>query len=87
MLAAMQHAREGHGPILLELYVTRSTHADRASVADDTNAVSDTDPLARCQRYLQELGMWDEAWAAQLSTRYTLEVERAMQDAIRDTLL
>ncbi len=87
MQAAMQHTREGHGPVLLELYVTRSTPAEHASCADDAHAVDEADPLTRCQRYLQEQGVWDEAWAAQLYARYTLEVERAMQDAIRDTLL
>jgi len=83
MQAAMRHAREGHGPILLELYVTRSTPTAHTSLEDDAE---DNDPLIRCQRYLQEQGMWDEAWAAQLYTRYTQEVERAMQDAIRETL-
>ncbi len=87
MQAAMQHTREGHGPILLELSVTRSAPAERATCVEDTHDADEADPLARCQQYLQEQGMWDEAWAAQLYARYTLEVERAMQDAIRDTLL
>jgi 2-oxoisovalerate dehydrogenase E1 component alpha subunit len=87
MQAAMQHTREGHGPILLELSVTRSTPAEHASCVEDAHDGDEADPLARCQQYLQEQGMWDEAWAAQLYARYTLEVERAMQDAIRDTLL
>ncbi len=87
MQTAMRHAREGHGPILLELSVTRSSPIEHASFAEDAHDADETDPLARCQQYLQEQGMWDEAWAAQLHARYTLEVERAMQDAIRDTLL
>ena len=86
MQAAMRHARAGHGPILLELYVARSTPTAHASLADDADGEEHNDPLIRCQRYLQEQGMWDEAWSAQLHTRYTQEVERAMQDAIRDTL-
>ncbi|MDQ2884585.1 MAG: thiamine pyrophosphate-dependent enzyme [Chloroflexota bacterium] len=87
MQAAMQRTREGHGPILLELSVTRSTPAARANRVEDALDGDEADPLKRCQQYLQQQGMWDEAWAAQLYTRYTLEVERAMQDAIRDTLL
>jgi 2-oxoisovalerate dehydrogenase E1 component alpha subunit len=87
MQAAMQHTREGHGPILLELSVTRSIPAERVTCVEDARNGNKADPLARCQQYLREQEMWDEAWAAQLYARYTLEVERAMQDAIRDTLL
>ncbi len=86
MQAAMEHAREGHGPILLELYVTRSTPATQPSCEEDADNIELNDPLVRCQRYLQEVSMWDDAWAGQLYARCSMEVERAMQDAIRDTL-
>lgn len=76
MQQAMQQAREGQGPVLLEMYVTRSLPGQEA-LRDD--------PLACCQRYLQEQGCWDEAWAAQLTARVTREVEQALYDALRDT--
>jgi 2-oxoisovalerate dehydrogenase E1 component alpha subunit len=83
MQTAMQHAREGYGPVLLEMYVTRSTPTSQDWQREEANACND--PLVRCQHCLQEQGVWDEEWAAQIYTRFSTEVERAMQDAIRDT--
>src|SRR5262249_12926257 len=77
MRTAMQQARTGHGPTLLEMHVTRSLpdlrlHTnDEACVGVASPASEDEweDPLVRCQHYLQEQGAWDDAWATQLSTR------------------
>jgi 2-oxoisovalerate dehydrogenase E1 component alpha subunit len=83
MQAAMQHARDGHGPMLLEMCVTRFT----PPATEDSTAIESSephDPLLRIRRYLQEQGLWDEKWAAQLYQRFTTEVERAMQEALRD---
>jgi 2-oxoisovalerate dehydrogenase E1 component alpha subunit len=82
MQAAMQQARERHGPVLLEMCVSRSVPGEHPSEED---TASWNDPLARCQHLLQEQGAWDPVWAAQLHTRLSAEVERAMQDALRDT--
>jgi TPP-dependent pyruvate/acetoin dehydrogenase alpha subunit len=79
MQTAMQHAREGHGPVLLAMYVTRCAPDEHSSLEDRAGW---QDPLLRCQRFLQELGAWDPAWAAQLYTRFSAEVERAMRDAL-----
>jgi 2-oxoisovalerate dehydrogenase E1 component alpha subunit len=72
MHAAMQHAREGHGPVLLEMKVSRSISQEQG------------DPLVRCQRLMEEQGIWDERWAAELQARLSKEVEQASQDALRD---
>src|SRR5579875_747711 len=82
MRSAMQHARGGHGPVLLEMYVTRSTPG-----ADDqrsSGTPGGRDPLLCCQRVLEEQGLWDDAWAAQIRARISAEVEQALQDALRD---
>lgn len=79
---AMQHAREGHGPILLEMCVTRGTPEQHPSLED---IVCWHDPLLRCQRLLQEQGAWDPEWATQLYARFLAEVERAVHDAMSDT--
>jgi 2-oxoisovalerate dehydrogenase E1 component alpha subunit len=79
MQTAMQHAREGHGPILLEMYVNRGTPDQDPS---EEERASWHDPLLRCQRFLEEQGAWDPEWAAQLSARFSAEVERAMHDAL-----
>jgi len=72
MQYAMQHARDGRGPVLLEMKVTRFTSREQE------------DPLLRCQRLMEEQGIWDERWAAALQARLKTEVEQAMQDALRD---
>lgn len=83
MRTAMQHAREGHGPVLLEMSITRSAPGSNAHTSDDTTGGND--PLSRCRQLLLEQGVWDDEWATQLYTRISTEVERAMQDALRDT--
>jgi len=84
--AAIQHAREGYGPTLLEMDVTRpicSMAIDDEHDKDDTDSLAKSnDPLLRCQCYLQERNAWDDEWAMQLHTRISIEVERAMQHAL-----
>jgi len=79
MQNAMQHAREGQGPILLEMTISHFASAQQSEMMEAH------DPLLRCQQFLQEHEMWDEAWAAQLHARINTEVEHAMHDALRDT--
>lgn len=80
MCKAMQLARDGHGPILLELCITRPP-----SQQSNEESVAWVDPLLRCQHRLQQQEAWDEAWATQLRERLTSEVDQALQDALRDT--
>jgi 2-oxoisovalerate dehydrogenase E1 component alpha subunit len=83
MQQAMQHARSGQGPVLLEMSITHCTPPFQTHQDDeDIN-----DPLTRCQHYLLTQGLWDEAWAQELHTLFSMEVERAMQDALRDGLI
>jgi TPP-dependent pyruvate/acetoin dehydrogenase alpha subunit len=75
----MQHARAGHGPVLLEMNVPYSTPGAFYLDLENQN-----DPLLRCQQYMKEQGMWDDEWAKQLHERLKNEVEQALQDALRD---
>ena len=95
--AAIQKARAGLGPTLLEMYITRPLPdlympqvENEYSAAHQVNVPSvefqHEDSLIQCQRYLEEQDAWDETWATQLTTRLKAEVERALQDALRDTL-
>lgn len=70
---AIQAAREGQGPILLEIFVSRSPF------------VQPCDPLLYYEQSMHTQGIWDEAWAVQLQSRLRTEVEQAMHDALRDT--
>ena len=89
MSEAMQHAREGHGPVLLEMQVCRSL-PDSEDYGEDSKyseqkKVNSSDPLICCKQILEQRGSWDEEWAEQLRGRLQEEVEQAMQDALRDT--
>ncbi len=80
MRTAMQHTRAGLGPVLLEMRVCR----DNENEHNTPLQCAQFDPLLRCQSYLEEHSIWDEAWATQLRERITKEVEQAAQDALRD---
>ena len=88
MSSAMHRARTGQGPTFLDIAVTRlrpprchTTHSDLFSL----EAVEQQDPLYRCRQLLQELHLWNDDWADQLYTRYSMEIERALHDALHDT--
>jgi 2-oxoisovalerate dehydrogenase E1 component alpha subunit len=83
MQAAMQSVRDGHGPILLEMRLTRPG-ANRQPADEISSEANDSDPLICCQHLLEDAGAWDELWATQLYQRTVQEVEQAMQDALRD---
>ncbi len=116
MQAAMQHTREGRGPILLEMYVVRSlpdlqvplaskptsganalvgqalslleVGGRRPFLPDQTIPKQEvlSDPLVCCQHTLQACGAWDDAWAEQLRTRISAEIECAWHDVLHDIL-
>ncbi|GAC1378075.1 MAG: 3-methyl-2-oxobutanoate dehydrogenase subunit alpha [Ktedonobacteraceae bacterium] len=81
MQAAMHHAREGNGPVLLEMKVSPYHEADELL---SQHAERTVDPLVRCQSYLEKINMWDAQWAMQLHARLSQDVEQALQDALRD---
>lgn len=78
MCEAMQNARDGQGPVLLELCITRPQSEPSNGEAQPLW----TDPLSRCQHLLQQRGAWDGTWASQLRARLTSEVEQALHDAL-----
>jgi TPP-dependent pyruvate/acetoin dehydrogenase alpha subunit len=92
MHAAMQHAREQQGPVLLEMSITRTfppfitsstSHTPTIPFGEET-ATRENDPLIRCQLFLEQQGVWESEWAHRLYTRLSSEVEQAMHDAMQD---
>ncbi len=79
MQHALHYAREGHGPVLLEVFVSP------ASFPQQPMDEGVQDPLIHCKRMIQVQDAWDEEWATQLHMRLLTEVEQAMHDALRDT--
>jgi 2-oxoisovalerate dehydrogenase E1 component alpha subunit len=75
MHAAMEHARNGNGPVLLEMNLPDSAPTAHKQVEDYL------DPLIRCRQYLEAQGAWDEQWADQLRALLTKEIEQAWQEA------
>lgn len=85
MQDAMQQAHDGHGPILLEMRLSRPLSDQHQQPVNDTLPESnDSDPLICCRHLLEKAGAWDEQWVAQLHERTVQEVEQAMRDALRD---
>lgn len=82
MQAAMQHVREGLGPVLLELNVRRQSPDSPSSEEN-----SQSDPLLSYQEYLEKWNMWDQEWAVQLRERLSNDVEQAMQEALKELAL
>jgi 2-oxoisovalerate dehydrogenase E1 component alpha subunit len=75
MQEAMHRVRNGQGPMLLEMYVTRPKPEQ-----------PEYDPLIVCQQLLQEQGAWDETWATALYARLSEEVTSAMHNALENIL-
>jgi 2-oxoisovalerate dehydrogenase E1 component alpha subunit len=74
MQAAIQRARAGQGPVLLEAYVTRA----------NPGTLLEKDPLVRCVQLFKERDSWDEAWASDLEMRLRREIEQALEDVLKE---
>lgn len=83
--AAIDHARQGDGPCLLECLTYRlgdHTTADDAGRYRDDEEVREwwnKDPLARTRRYLESNGHWQADDEEQLDSRCRDEVSRAVE--------
>jgi 2-oxoisovalerate dehydrogenase E1 component alpha subunit len=70
--AAMDHAREGNGPMLVEAFTyrmgahTTSDDPTRYRVAAEVEVWKQRDPIIRFRRYLEDQGMVDEAFFTEL---------------------
>lgn len=74
MQAAMQHARAGQGPLLLEMCVNRAL----------PDALLEHDPLQCCIDLLHDHNAWDDVWASELEIRLRREVAQALEDVLQE---
>ncbi|MBO1436341.1 thiamine pyrophosphate-dependent dehydrogenase E1 component subunit alpha [Meiothermus sp. CFH 77666] len=89
MKEAIERARAGHGPSLVELVVHR--FGAHSSADDDSRyrsreelaAERQQDPLLRYQRFLEKEGLWDAQWANELRIELAKEQEAALQEALQ----
>jgi pyruvate dehydrogenase E1 component alpha subunit len=84
---AVERARGGKGPSLIEAYTYRfgahTTADDPTKYRDDAEVEEwrPRDPLLRVQRYLEQRGQWSEGWEQELVEACAAEVEQAMEAA------
>ena len=84
---ALERARKGEGPTLIEAVTWRygaHTTADdptkyrNQSKSDEIRQTRD--PLMRLERYMKNEGIWDEGWTTQIQNQITEEVEQAIRE-------
>ncbi|MER3536997.1 MAG: 2-oxoisovalerate dehydrogenase [Thermus sp.] len=84
---AVERARNGEGPSLVELRVYR--YGPHSSADDDTRyrsreeveAWRKKDPIPRFQRFLAKRGLWDESWEKTLREEIGQEIAEALKQA------
>jgi 2-oxoisovalerate dehydrogenase E1 component alpha subunit len=69
---AIQRARAGQGPTLIEISVVRSL----------PGSVGINDPLQSCVELLRAANGWDETWASEQELRLRKEIEQALADVL-----
>jgi len=85
---AIERAREGQGPALVELLVYRygaHSSADDDSLyrpREEVNYWKARDPILRFQRFLSRRGLWDPAWEESLRKELQAEQEAALSEAL-----
>jgi len=84
---AVERARAGEGPTLIEALTYRSgphTTTDdalRYRPQEEVDLWRSRDPIDRVRRYLRAAGEWDEAWERGVAEDAAAEIESAIQEA------
>jgi pyruvate dehydrogenase E1 component alpha subunit len=85
--AALERARAGEGPTLIEAQTyrfgphTTSDDPSRYRDAAEVERQRGLDPLLRYRRFLQQRGLWSEAWEAELTQEIDGWLEQAIAEA------
>ncbi len=84
---ALQKARSGKGPTLIEAYTyrmsnhTTSDDASKYRTEKETQEWKAKDPIKRFRIYLKSKGIWTEAWENELTEKANAAIEKAVQEA------
>ncbi len=84
-LNALEHARNGNGPALIEAITyrlgdhTTADDAKRYRSREETNAAWQREPIARLKSYLVNIGVWNEEQEKNLQTQCAAKVEKAVK--------
>ncbi|MEH7526402.1 pyruvate dehydrogenase (acetyl-transferring) E1 component subunit alpha, partial [Bacillus sp. JJ1503] len=84
-LKALERARKGEGPTLIEAVTWRygaHTTADDPSKyrcqVESNGRRSETDPILRLERWMKNVGLYDEKWVRDVEEEATHEIEKAV---------
>jgi len=86
-LEALEKARSGGGPTLIEAFTyrmgdhTTSDDASRYRAEQEVKDWSQRDPIERFRVYLREKGLWDEAFEAKIQKEAEDLINRAVAEA------
>ena len=84
---ALEKARTGGGPTLIEAYTyrlsshTTSDDASKYRSENEANLWKDKDPIKRFRIYLQRQGIWNEAFEENILKQAETEINQAVKDA------
>jgi 2-oxoisovalerate dehydrogenase E1 component alpha subunit len=81
---AFDHAREGHGPTLIEAVTWRkgahTTADDPSKYRPENQGENIVDPMVRLELFMKNYGYWDEKWIQEMTDHTTSEVEAAVEE-------
>jgi 2-oxoisovalerate dehydrogenase E1 component alpha subunit len=86
-LRALERARQGHGPTLIEAvtwrYGAHTTADDPSKYRDQTESQQrrhTIDPLLRIEHFMKNEGMYDEHWINEIEEAAQAEIDLAVQE-------
>ncbi|WP_096201640.1 pyruvate dehydrogenase (acetyl-transferring) E1 component subunit alpha [Bacillus sp. FJAT-45350] len=84
---ALERARDGEGPTLIESVTQRfgahTTADDPTKYRDQEkyeNSREKKDPVGRLERFMKENGFWDEEWVNKIMGELEQEIQKAVED-------
>jgi 2-oxoisovalerate dehydrogenase E1 component alpha subunit len=84
---ALERARAGEGPTLIEAvtwrYGAHTTADDPTKYRDQSLSEKkrkESDPVVRLQRFMQNEGYWEDAWATEIQEQMNAEIEEAVKE-------
>jgi len=85
--AALDRARNGEGPTLIEAvtwrYGAHTTADDPTKYRNQEESLErreKTDPILRVERLMKNKGIWDDAWAASIEEKASQTIEEAVKE-------
>lgn len=82
---ALEKARKGGGPTLIECFTyrigdhTTSDDAKKYRSAEEVEAWRKRDPIERLKKYLQKIGIWSEDYEKKLQERVKAQIDEAVK--------